>query len=231
MKRNLGRTILVLAVTILLSTLTSCISTLPDFSENQIAKFQSVQGTPKDSVVFYGFLPMNDVVKFKQIDKKYPSDEQDGIKLSLKDSSGFWLSTPVEPDSTYMISYMKGSVQGGTTTEIKPHGGQQQALVTKFNTHVWDQEFSEDMQYFVIKIPKEPGLYCFGLYSGREIMTNAQAGNQTQIFDQNNIKERWGKNGNQIIVSGLSQLIKAYKGTEWETLALEEIEKYPECKR
>lgn len=45
MKRNLGRTVLVLAVTILLSTLTSCISILPDFSENQIAKFQSVQGT------------------------------------------------------------------------------------------------------------------------------------------------------------------------------------------
>lgn len=226
MKRNLGRTVLVLAVTILLSTLTSCISTLPDFSENQIAKFQSVQGTPKDSVVFYGFLPMNDVVKFKQIDKKYPSDEQDGIKLSLTDSSGFWLSTPVEPGSTYMISYMKGSVQGGTATES--FGGKQ---ALKFNTYVWDQEFSEDMQYFVIKIPKKPGLYCFGQYRGNEIMANAQAGNPTEIFDQNNIKEKWGKNGNQIIVNGLTQLIKAYKGTEWETIALEEIEKYPECKR
>ena len=63
------------------------VSLLPDFSEKQIAKFQSVQRTPKDSVVFYGFLPMNDIVKVKQIDKKYPTDEQDGIKLSLTDNS------------------------------------------------------------------------------------------------------------------------------------------------
>lgn len=226
MKRNLAKIVLALSVTTLLSTLTSCMSILPNFSEKQIAKFQNVQETPKDSVVFYGFLPMNDVVKFKQIDKKYPADEQDGIKLSLTDSSGFWLSTPVEPGSTYMISYMKGSVQGGTTTES--FGGKQ---ALKFNTYVWDQEFSEDMQYFVIKIPKKPGLYCFGQYRGNEIMANAQAGNPTEIFDQNNIKEKWGKNGNQIIVNGLTQLIKAYKGTEWETIALEEIEKYPECKR
>lgn len=226
MKRNLAKIVLALTVTTLLSTLTSCMSILPNFSEKQIAKFQNVQETPKDSVVFYGFLPMNDVVKFKQIDKKYPADEQDGIKLSLTDSSGFWLSTPVEPGSTYMISYMKGSVQGGTTTES--FGGKQ---ALKFNTYVWDQEFSEDMQYFVIKIPKKPGLYCFGQYRGNEIMANAQAGNPTEIFDQNNIKEKWGKNGNQIIVNGLTQLIKAYKGTEWETIALEEIEKYPECKR
>lgn len=226
MKRNLAKIVLALTVTSLLSTLTSCMSILPNFSEKQIAKFQNVQETPKDSVVFYGFLPMNDVVKFKQIDKKYPADEQDGIKLSLTDSSGFWLSTPVEPGSTYMISYMKGSVQGGTTSES--FGGKQ---ALKFNTYVWDQGFSEDMQYFVIKIPKKPGLYCFGQYRGNEIMANAQAGNPTEIFDQNNIKEKWGKNGNQIIVNGLTQLIKAYKGTEWETLALEEIEKYPECKR
>lgn len=230
MKRNLAKIVLALTVTTLLSTLTSCISILPDFSEKQIAKFQNVQGTPKDSVVFYGFLPMNDVVKFKQIDKKYSSNEQDGIKLSLTDSSGFWLSTPVEPGSTYMISYMKGSVPGGSPTEVKSFAGQQRQ-VTTFITYVWDQEFSEDMQYFVIKIPKEPGLYCFGQYTGSEIMENAQAGNPTQIFDQNNIKEKWGKNGNQVIVNGLTQLIKAYKGTEWETLALEEIEKYPECKR
>ena len=62
-------------------------------------------------------------------------------------------------------------------------------------------------------------------------MVNAQAGNPTKIFDQNNIKEKWGKNGNQVIVNGLTQVIKAYKGTEWEKLALKEIEKYPECKR
>ena len=43
------------------------------------------------------------------------------------------------------------------------------------------------MQYFVIKIPEEPGLYCFGMYTGREIMYNAQNGKTTQIFDQNNL--------------------------------------------
>lgn len=230
MKRSLGKIVLVLSATFLLSTLTGCVSLLPDFSEKQIAKFQSAQGTPKDSVVFYGFLPMNDIVKFKQIDKKYSADEQDGIKLSLTDNSGFWLSTPVEPGSTYMISYMKGSVPGGMTTGPESFGGQMRQ-VTRFNTNVWDQEFSEEMQYFVIKIPEKPGLYCFGQYMGSEIMVNAQAGNPTKIFDQSNIKEKWGKNGNQVIVNGLSQLIKAYKGTEWETLALKEIEKYPECKR
>lgn len=234
MKINCSKIVSVLAATILLSSLTGCVS-LPDFSEKQIEKFQNAQGTPKDSVVFYGFLPMNDEVKFKQIDKKYPSDEQDGIKLSLTDSSGFWLSTPVVPGSTYMISYMKGSVQGGmstsTSTNMITPNLTQQTTTTTFETNVWDQEFTEDMQYFVIKIPKEPGLYCFGQYMGREIMANAQAGNPTQLFDQSNIKEKWGKNGNQVIVNGLTQLIKAYKGTEWETLALEEMGKYPECKR
>ena len=214
MKRSLGKIVSVLSVTFLLSTLTGCVSLLPDFSEKQIAKFQSAQGTPKDSVVFYGFLPMNDIVKFKQIDKKYPADEQDGIKLSLSDSSGFWLSTPVKPGTTYMSSYMKGSVQCGMSTG-----------------HEYSFGIYLIHMFFVIKIPKEPGLYCFGQYTGREIMVNAQAGNPTKIFDQSNIKEKWGKNGNQVIVNGLSQLITAYKGTEWETLALKEIEKYPECKR
>lgn len=69
MKRRLGKIVSVLSATFLLSTLTGCVSLLPDFSEKQIAKFQSAQGTPKDSVVFYGFLPMNDIVKFKQIEK------------------------------------------------------------------------------------------------------------------------------------------------------------------
>lgn len=218
MKNNSEKVIFVLIAWILVSIVTGCAS-LPDFSEEQIEKFQNAKGSPKDSVVFYGFLPMNYVVKFKQIDKKYPSDEQDGIELALTDSSGFWLSTPVKPGSTYMISYMRGSVIGSTT--------QVGSRVT-FNDYVWDQEFTEDMQYFVIHIPKEPGLYCFGMYTGREIMNNAQNGNPTQIFDQNNITEKWGPEGNQITVNGLNQTIKAYKGTEWETAALKELEKYSE---
>lgn len=82
------------------------------------------------------------------------------------------------------------------------------------------------MQYFVIKIPEETGLYCFGMYTGREIMYNAQNGNATQIFDQNNLIEKWRKNYNQLIVSGLQQVSKAYKGTEWEEAALKDIEKF-----
>lgn len=81
------------------------------------------------------------------------------------------------------------------------------------------------MQYFVIKIPEETGLYCFGMYTGREIMYNAQNGNATQIFDQNNLIEKWRKNYNQLIVSGLQQVSKAYKGTEWEEAALEKFSK------
>ena len=67
MKRSLGKIVSVLSATFLLLTLTGCVSLLPDFSEKQIVKFQGAQGTPKDSVVFYGFLPMNDIVKFKHI--------------------------------------------------------------------------------------------------------------------------------------------------------------------
>lgn len=225
MKKIIRKIAVTLSVSALLITLITGCATLPDFSEKQIAKFQAAAGTPADSVVFYGFLPMNEIVKFKQIDKRFAADEQDGIDLAMTDTSGFWLSTPVEPGSTYMISYMKGSVQGGMKTGPGLVGGQW-AQVTTFETIVWDQEFDEDMQYFVIKIPEEPGLYCFGQYLGDNIMKKAQVGEPTQIFDQNNITEMWGKNANQIVVNGLTQLMKAYKGTEWETLALKEIEKY-----
>ena len=225
MKKIIEKIAVVLSISaILISTLVGC-ATLPNFSEQQIAKFQNARGTPNDSVVFYGFIPMNDVIKFKQIDKKYRSDEQDGIKITFNDLSGFWLSTPVEPGSTYMISYMKGSVPGGTQQTMNYNG--RWSTTTTHETYVWDHEFTEDRQYFVVKIPKKPGLYCFGQYTGRDIMLEANAGKATKIFDQDNIKEKWGKNANQIIVNGLTQTIKAYKGTEWEAAALKELEKYP----
>lgn len=230
MKKILGKITAALSLSaLLISVVTSCAS-LPELSEEQIAKFQNSEGSPNDCVVFYGFLPMNDVVKFKQIDKNFPADEQDGIALKITDSSGFWLSTPVKPGSTYMISYMKGHVQGGFSTDISTIENTATSTTykntTTFNTYVWDQNFTEDMQYFVIKIPEEPGLYCFGMYTGREIMYNAQNGKATQIFDQNNLTEKWGKNYNQLIVSGLQQVSKAYKGTEWEEACLKDIEKF-----
>lgn len=229
MKKVIGKIIAFFFLTMIFGfAFTSC-ATLPDFSDEQIEKFQKAEGTPEDSVVFYGFLPMNDVVKFKQIDERYPSDEQDGIKLSLMDSTGFWVSTPVKPGSTYMISYIKGSVQGGTTTNTSvSYIGTTPTYntTTTFNDYVWDYELSEE--YFVIKIPEKPGLYCFGQYTGREIMFAAQAGNPTEIFDQNNIHEKWGKNGNKVVINGLTQVSKAYKGTEWEAAALKEMEKFSE---
>ena len=83
MKKIIEKIAVLLSISaILISTLVGCV-TLPNFSEQQIAKFQNARGTPNDSVVFYGFLPMNDVIKFKQIDKRYRSDEQDGIKITL----------------------------------------------------------------------------------------------------------------------------------------------------
>ena len=224
MKKIIQKIAVTLVSGLFISTLTGCV-TLPDFSEKQIEKFQAASGSPTDSVIFYGFLPMNESVKFKQIDKKFPSDEQDGIDLATTDTSGFWLSTPVKPGSTYMLSYLKGSVQGGMSSQPGYEGGRY-GIITKYETIVWDQEFSEDMQYFVIKIPEEPGFYCFGQYTGEEIMRNAKAGNPTKVFDQNNITEKWGKNANQIMVNGLGQLIKAYKGTEWEAAAAKELEKY-----
>ncbi|QTQ12106.1 hypothetical protein HRI96_07815 [Treponema parvum] len=225
MKKIIEKTAVILSIAaVSLSTLISCAS-LPDFSEKQIKKFQDAKGSPNDSVVFYGFLPMNNIVKFKQIDKKYSNDEQDGIKLSFNDASGFWLSTPVEPGSTYMISYIQGSVQGGTTSSTVTTAFGSATTIT-FHDYVWDQSFSEEQQYFVIKIPQKPGFYCFGQYTGREIMVAAQAGKPTKIFDQENIKEKWGKNANQIMVNGLKQIIKAYKGTEWENAALKELNKY-----
>ena len=39
MKRSLGKIVSVLSATFLLSTLTGCVSLLPDFSEKQIVKF------------------------------------------------------------------------------------------------------------------------------------------------------------------------------------------------
>ena len=124
-----------------------------------------------------------------------------------------------------MISYIQGSVQGGITssTATTAFGS---TTTTTFYDYVWDQPFSEEQQYFVIKIPKKPGFYCFGQYTGREIMVAAQAGKPTKICDQGNIKEKWGKNANQIMVNGLKQIIKAYKGTEWENAVLKELNKY-----
>ena len=71
MKKILGKITAALSLSaLLISTVTSCAS-LPELSEEQIAKFQNSEGSPNDCVVFYGFLPMNDVVKFKQIDKNF----------------------------------------------------------------------------------------------------------------------------------------------------------------
>ncbi|QTQ13692.1 hypothetical protein HRQ91_04025 [Treponema parvum] len=91
-----------------------------------------------------------------------------------------------------MISYIQGSVQGGITssTATTAFGS---TTTTTFYDYVLDQPFSEEQQYFVIKIPKKPGFYCFGQYTGREIIVAAQSGKPTKIFDQENIKEKWGK--------------------------------------
>lgn len=224
--KKISKIILPVLASFVATCLTSCIG-LPKFSESAIEKFQHADGLPTDSVVFYGFLPQNSSVTFTEISdgKKISPDVQTGIERPITDSSGIWISTPVKPGSTYMISYICGQEQGGAYAGVDYSLGSPRNVM-KMETIKWDQTFTEDQQFFVIKIPEEPGFYCFGMYFGSDIMRNAVAGKGTVIYDQNNITEFWGKNAAQIMVNGLTCIQSAYAGTPWEEAASIEMKKF-----
>ena len=108
----------------------------------------------------------------------------------------FFVSRPVKRSSRYMLEYWRW------TDSTEGYDGFSSA-----------KSYTPKSSPLVIDIPDEPGLYYFGFYSG---MATSATGELTEwkIHSSEEMK-----------VPALKQVLRCYKGTEWEDYIREELEK------
>ena len=104
-------------------------------------KERAAQGTPENSVLFYGCYESITIMEWSQSDSEYPADYQ-------KLEGPYVVSAPVAPGSRYRLQYVYGSYRVGNYVTY------------------WSETYTMQNTAFDIKIPEEPGLYYFGTYSG-----------------------------------------------------------------
>ncbi len=113
-------------------------------------------------------------------------------------ADGF-VSKPVKPGSRYMLEYLDN-----TTTTVSGSGG------------VASVHFTDNGYNAIYNVPKEPGLYYFGYYNGGfSIKMGELYTDDYSIVYSSTIRK----------ASSLNEVLKYYKGTEWEPLINEELKK------
>lgn len=152
--------------------------------------------TPENSVVIFFAFPGTEYAIFKQINPKFPVDEQE-FKYDLLDASSVTIFKPVKPGSRYMITKMKGTIGGG------------------FQRSYWDMDFKPNQQVLVLDIPTEPGVYCFGNIFGKSVASCAQKGEtyRLQKIDQCYWEKKWYTP--KFYKQCLKKFKACYDGTPW----------------
>ncbi len=152
--------------------------------------------TPENSVVIFFAFPGTEHAIFKQINPKFPVDEQE-FKYDLLEAASFTIFKPVKPGSRYMITKMKGTMGDG------------------FQRSYWNMDFKPNQQVLVLDIPTEPGVYCFGNVWGESVAVCAQKGEayRLQKVDQ----WYWGKKWYtpKVYKQCLKKFKARYDGTPW----------------
>ena len=108
----------------------------------------------------------------------------------------FFVSRPVKLDSCYMLEYWYWTATGEDMDGLYS-----------------SESYTSETSPLVIDIPREPGLYYFGYYDGQ---ATAASGRLVEIK---------GKPSEDMKVAGLKEVLRCYKGTEWEDYIREELEK------
>ncbi len=110
----------------------------------------------------------------------------------------FFVSRPVKLDSCYMLEYWYWTA-----------AGEDMDVDGLYSSESYTPETSP----LVIDIPREPGLYYFGYYDGQ---ATAASGRLVEIK---------GKPSEDMKVAGLREVLRCYRGTEWEDYIREELDK------
>lgn len=130
---------------ILSSVFTSCLSIVKTVDYKERAK----EGSPEDSVIFYGSYKNNEHMIYAQSDTSLSADVQSLV-------GEYVVSAPVTPGSRYRLMYMKGSKKSG-----------------RYYT-IWDSWFSMQTSGFDVQVPNEPGLYYIGSWDGLQSFKDAE---------------------------------------------------------
>ena len=108
----------------------------------------------------------------------------------------FFVSRPVKRSSRYMLEYWYW------TDSAENYEG--------FSS---SKTYTPETSPLVIDIPDEPGLYYFGYYSGMATVATGE------------LKEWKVHSSEDMKVTALKQVLRCYKGTEWEDCVREELAK------
>ncbi len=108
----------------------------------------------------------------------------------------FFVSRPVKLDSCYMLEYWYWTATGEDMDGLYSA-----------------ESYTPETSPLVINIPQEPGLYYFGYYDG---LATAASGRLIEIKS---------KPSEDMKVAGLKEVLRCYRGTEWEDYIREELDK------
>ncbi len=179
------------AAAVLLALLSGCSSEVP--------RYQNEKGTPKDSVVIYGFFKFNDKVVLSQVNPKFSADNIDM-------EEDFIITKPLKPGSVYRWEYAGGHYFYTTSCCLT---GYSQPL------KVWTGYFPMNNEFLDINVPSTPGIYFIGLGSGEETF-NEGSFVLYDFLDEEKIRLR-------ATYYLLKRCLKYYKGTQWEPLFQEKM--------
>ncbi|MCR5289235.1 MAG: hypothetical protein K6E51_04510 [Treponema sp.] len=152
--------------------------------------------TPENSCVIYFSFFLNTEAAFRQINPELDVDEQH-FEYKKSDFQCWTVFKPCKPGSRYMLTKLKGS-EGD--------------MSGRFGGTIWDMDFDPSQQIFVIDVPKEPGVYCYGWIDGLAVARNASKGEVFQVPVPNDMTDWKAKTA---VKRADKAFKKAYGGTPW----------------
>ena len=171
----------------------SCVSV---DAKNFSYKERALEGTPENSVIFYGMYFGSTDIHYSQDNSKYASDHQEFHSLN-----GVVVSAPVKPGSHYHCEYMKGAVR--TSMDVAT---------------VFDSEIPMNLKGLDVQVPSKPGLYYIGFWeavkSFESVSNQPFNGNEFLYLD-------WDEKKAETEI--LKAAKNAYKGTAWESVIDERL--------
>ncbi len=174
-------------------SLSSCVSVN---AKNFSYKERALEGTPEDSVIFYGMYFGATDIHYTQDNSRYAPDHQE-----FNSSNGVVVSAPVKTGSHYHCEYMKGAVRTSMETAT-----------------VFDSEIPMNYKGLDVQVPSKPGLYYIGFWeavkSFESVSNKPFDGNEFLYLD-------WDEKKAEIEI--LKAAKNVYKGTSWEAVIDERI--------
>lgn len=151
------------------------------------SEYQSVDGKPEDSVIFYGYIENVDtnsvVLEFTQVNPDFDLERQ-----SLRGK--IFVSKPVRPGTVYFLEGMSGQFESFD-------------LFTGSKFTCYNKKFALERETtpIVIDVPEKPGFYFVGAYLNPIKLIDGSAKKYDNMLNE------------KMCLKGALRL---YKGTAWE---------------